>query len=607
MSVMLVTSAIVLSLMCSAYIILEYFSYRETLKNNVTTLGKVIASNSAGALAFLSVKDANEILSALEAESHIKRACIYDNNGEIFAKYPDFLLSGTFPPATSRIDGFYFENNFLNGFVPIEHNRQQLGLLYIQTDLTAMYDQLKNFAIIGILLIVASLFVAFILSNRLQKTISIPILSLQQTAKIISTQNDYSVRATKHGNDEVGALADTFNQMLRQIQINNAEITAFSQNLEVKVSERTKALEQQKDFVETILNASVDIIVVFDKDLNYIMMNRLPENYTQLTKEEIIGKNLLGLFPSMEGSEFHLNLLAAIKGETIHNAHFKSRETHRTFENFFIPLRGKNNEVYGVLTMNHDVTQIAEANEALESLNSELLKSNRELEQFAYVASHDLQEPLRKIQTFTQLLSRNLDDAENRESFLTKINQSANRMQQLIKDVLNFSRISNSEDAFVETDLNHVLETLKVDFELIFREKGAELHYTQLPKIKGIPLQLTQIFSNLISNSLKYTKESPVIRISHDTMTPDDIKKHPMLVDTGKYTKILFSDNGIGFEPQFSEQIFDIFQRLHGRETYSGTGIGLALCKKIAENHHGIIYAEGEPNKGATFTIILPS
>ncbi len=606
LSVMLVTSAVVLSLMCSAYIVLEYFSYRENLKSNVTTLGKVIASNSAGAVAFLSVKDANEILSALKAESHITRACIYDSKGEIFAKYPDTLAASSFPSISSRIDDFYYENDFLKGFIPIEHNKQQLGILYIQSDLKAMYTQLKNFAFVGILLIGASLLVALILSIRLQRTISDPIIALQQTAKVISTQNDYSVRATKHGNDEVGALADAFNQMLRQIQINNAEITAFSHNLELKVKERTRALEQQKDFVETILNASVDIIVVFDRELNYIMMNRMPADYTKYSKDELIGKNLLQLFPSMEGTEFHMHLLEALKGETVHHSRFKSRETHRTFENFFIPLRDKSNEVYGVLTLNHDVTQIAEANDALEALNAELLKSNRELEQFAYVASHDLQEPLRKIQTFTQLLSSNLHDQEKRESFLNKINQSANRMQQLIQDVLNFSRISNSEDAFVETDLNHVLETLKVDFELLFREKNAELHYAQMPKVRGIPMQLTQIFANLISNSLKYTNESPVIRISHSIMTRDEIKKYPKLMDTGTYTKILFTDNGIGFDPQFSEQIFNIFQRLHGRETYSGTGIGLALCKKIAENHNGIIYAEGEPDKGATFTIILP-
>jgi len=606
MRVILLTSAIVLSLMCSAYIILEYFSYRNALKNNIYTLGEVIASNSSAALAFLSVKDANEILSALSAEKNIVAAALYDIDGKIFAKYPETLKDSEFPAAPFKTNEYVYEKGFLVGFQPVHQNENKLGSLYIKSDLKAMYSQLEKFALIGISLIIASLFVAFFLSRWLQKSISNPILSLEQTAKKISTENDYSVRANKLADDEMGALADAFNQMLSQIQIKNAEITAFNQKLEGMVSERTLDLQQQKEFVETIINASIDVIAVFDQDLNYIMLNKNPEGYSHHDRSYFLGKNMLEIFPQLLGSQTHKDLMRALKGEIIRNAHYRSPGSDRIFESYYVPVKDNSGKIYGVLTINHDITQIVESAESLESLNSELLKSNRDLEQFAYVASHDLQEPLRKIQTFAQLMGTSLLEPQKLEHYLNKINQSAFRMQQLIQDVLNFSRISNSQEAFVDTNLNEIIAILESDFELLFREKGAVMRHEPLPTLKAIPLQVTQLFANLISNSLKYSVQAPDIRITCEQMSTEEIKIHPRLNNFTSYKKIRFTDNGIGFESKFSEQIFNIFQRLHGKQTYSGTGIGLALCKKIVENHHGVIYAEGEPDKGATFTIILP-
>lgn len=606
MSVMLLTSAIALFLMCSAYILLEYFSYRETMLNNVSAIGKIIASNSSGALAFLSEKDAQEILGALNAEKHIQAACLYDINGKIFAKYPAGLPDSELPGSSGIIQGFYYKSDYLVGFVPVKQENKMLGTLYLKSDLTAMFSQLEKFALIGIFLIMASLFIAFFLSRTLQKSISEPILALQETANIITSKNDYSVRAIKHGKDEVGALADAFNQMLAQIQLKNREITSFNQQLELKVRERTTELQKQKDFVETILNATVDIIAVFDKDLRYIMLNKTPESYNKFSAAELIGRDLPSLIPESMESSGVKNIKRALAGEMVHEPTNKSTDTERTFESFYIPLRDSEGLIYGALNINHDVTEITEAAEHLEALNAKLMKSNRDLEQFAYVASHDLQEPLRKIQTFTQLMDKHVDDPEKLNYYLSKINQSAFRMQQLIQDVLNFSRISNTAEAFIETDLNELLENLKIDFELIFREKNGELQYETLPKIKGIPLQLSQLFSNLISNSLKYSEKSPVITITHSKMSRSEIKSYSKLDVASPYTKIIYTDNGIGFESQFNEQIFDIFQRLHGKQSYSGTGIGLALCRKITDNHNGFIFAKGIPGAGATFTIMLP-
>ncbi|HZV70787.1 MAG TPA: ATP-binding protein [Saprospiraceae bacterium] len=606
MSVILLTCGVVLFLVCSVYIIMEFVYFRENLKDNMITLSAVIASNSSAALAFDSPDDAQDVLNALDAEKNILAACLYDNDGKIFAKYPAGIPDSIFPPA-QRAKNYAFNNRDLVVFHPVIQKDEYLGSLFLKSDLNVMYEQLTLYAIIAISMIALSLLLAFLISKRLQKGISGPILALQKTARVISEDHDYAVRATKSGNDEIGALTDAFNKMLTQIERQNLEIKTFNQNLEQKVNERTIELKKQNEFVETIINSSVDLIVVFDKELRYMMINKRAIEFNNLHVEGMIGKKLIDLYPALVNSGMYEKLKATLQGEPGYDEKYLSPVSHKYFENYYIPLRDSENEIYGILVISHDINKILETNQELEKVNAELLKSNRDLEQFAYVASHDLQEPLRKIQTFTQLLGDNLENEAQVEKYKDKINQSSARMKQLIQDMLNFSRISNSEDAFVDTDLNLVLENLVTDFELVLHETNGKINAEKLPVINGIPMQLTQLFANIIGNSLKYTKRNPVIEITSKNLSVEELKEYPGLNPKQLYYKIQFRDNGIGFEPQYSEQIFAIFQRLHGKQDFSGTGIGLALCKKIVENHHGIIFAEGVPDEGSTFTIILPA
>ncbi|HEY8898224.1 MAG TPA: PAS domain S-box protein [Niastella sp.] len=264
-----------------------------------------------------------------------------------------------------------------------------------------------------------------------------------------------------------------------------------------------------------------------------------------------------------------------------------------------------------------DITEQKQAKEELENMvlertkelllsNKELEKSNHELEQFAYIASHDLQEPLRKIQTFADLVQDHLNDKAIAERYFNKINSSAQRMSMLINDVLNYSRLTKTGEQFVDTDLNKSLNQVLYDFELLIEQKQAVITHNNLPVIKGIPLQISQLFSNLISNSLKFAEINPEITITSRILPVDEVEKHPRLHAGRTYVELIFKDNGIGFEQQYAEQIFIIFQRLNNQRSYSGTGIGLALCKKIVEHHDGIINARSNQGKGATFTIILP-
>lgn len=612
MTVILLTCAIVLILMCSAYMVFEYISFRTTTKSHIATIAAVVASNSSAALAFDSQKDGIDILNALNEEKHIVAASLYRKDGKLFAKYPVFIQDSSLPASPGEV-GFYFTNGFLEGFQPVMQNGNILGMLYLRSDMQGLYAQLRHFATIALLLIGSSLLIAYILSTILQKSISQPILQLEETAKRISEKGDYSVRAKQHGDDELGALTKAFNLMLSQIENQNKEILTFNHTLENTVKERTNelvetnsVLRQQKEFVETIINSSVDIISVFDRNLNYVMINKRVGEFDKYHGSSIIGKHVLEAFPALKDSAMYINLKLALKGEIVHDKRYKSPIVNRYFENYYIPLKNEHDEVYGVLAIGHDISDIMEANEKLEDVNSALLKSNQDLEQFAYIASHDLQEPLRKIQTFSQLILHEQGEKEKTDRYLEKINLSANRMQQLIQEVLNFSRISKTEEAFVPTDLNKILENLMVDFELLIREKKAVIKFSGLPVINGIPLQLSQLFSNLLSNSLKYSEREPVILISGRKLTPEEVNQTTDLNRNNSYFLISVQDNGIGFDPQFNEKIFSIFQRLHDKQSYSGTGIGLALCKKIVANHNGKIAGHGDVGVGSRFDVILP-
>ena len=253
--------------------------------------------------------------------------------------------------------------------------------------------------------------------------------------------------------------------------------------------------------------------------------------------------------------------------------------------------------------------QIAAYQNQLKEQIQRLNVSNDELAQFAYVASHDLQEPLRKITAFSDLLLEQYKSQlqGDGELYLQRISGSAGRMRNLITDLLNYSRVSRA-NAIEEIDLNLVYSQVKDDLEILIKEKKAVLKAGNLPVVKGDLSEFRQLFQNLLTNALKFSKsnEPPSIQIQAEPATDEDTWRLPEKRPGLHYLAIRFIDNGIGFEPEYADKIFVIFQRLHGRDSYEGTGIGLAICKKIAEKYGGTIYATSTPGQGASFTVILP-
>ncbi|MEQ8243923.1 ATP-binding protein [Fulvivirga sp.] len=258
----------------------------------------------------------------------------------------------------------------------------------------------------------------------------------------------------------------------------------------------------------------------------------------------------------------------------------------------------------GFVVMFSDITDIKLSESALLEKQEELQATNYELEQFAYIASHDLQEPLRKIRAFGDRLQDTFNDkiGERGSDYIARMQSASERMQRLIEDLLKFSRVSRSESEFAKVDLNTVVSEALTILNMEIELKKAEVNVEKLPTVDGDQNLLVQLFQNLISNALKYSKETvnPIIQIDVSADKREDNGEEK------KYWKINVKDNGIGFDPKYKDQIFVIFQRLHGRSEYTGTGIGLAICGKIVKHHNGIIEAYGEPDSGATFTIFLP-
>ncbi|MBW3671687.1 MAG: hypothetical protein KY432_08455 [Acidobacteria bacterium] len=251
----------------------------------------------------------------------------------------------------------------------------------------------------------------------------------------------------------------------------------------------------------------------------------------------------------------------------------------------------------GAVVIARDTRERKQREEELRQFTTRLQQSNRELEDFAYVASHDLQEPLRKIQAFGDRLGRKYSDELTDEGldYLRRMQNAAKRMQILINDLLQFSRVTTHAQPFRSVELRIIVEEVVHDLEVPIRELDAVVTTEGLPAIDADPTQMRQLFQNLIANALKFHRKGVAPRVTITArVDPHEVE-------------ISVADNGIGFEPRYAERIFEIFERLHGREVYHGTGIGLAICKKIAERHGGTIEARGEPDAGAEFLVRLPA
>ena len=392
----------------------------------------------------------------------------------------------------------------------------------------------------------------------------------------------------------------------------------------IVLEQKTKIIEASEKRFRTLAESIPNMIWAAAPDGQKNFFNKYFLDYTGLSFEELQDNGVSKIiFPGDLKKDLKLWNHALKTGEDFnmekrirrhdgtYRWHLSHSSAQKDTDGNIIGWIGSNTEIEQQKKFSEELEiKVIERTEELQNTNKELKQTNLQLDQFAYVASHDLQEPLRKIITFSMLLQDKHKEelSKNVKLYLKKIEGASSRMSTLIRDLLNYSRLLQPEKTFITTDLNETLKNILADFDLLISEKKAVIKTDMLPSIEAIPLQMNQLFYNLFSNALKYSKEDvlPFITITSSKLSEKKIEKYPNLNPVKAYIEIIFKDNGIGFKQQYAEKIFTIFQRLHNKDTYMGTGIGLALCKTIIENHHGEIFANAKENEGASFHVIIP-
>jgi PAS domain S-box-containing protein len=351
-------------------------------------------------------------------------------------------------------------------------------------------------------------------------------------------------------------------------------------------------------------------IIFLNTDGTIRNWNKGAEKIKGYKAEEIIGKHFSVFYPEEDRESQvpqHLLAVAEKEGRAEHEG-WRVRKDGTLFWGSIVitALHDENNNVMGFIKLTRDLTERKKAEEQVRLNAAALDTQNKELKQFTYIASHDMKEPLRKIRTFSEklLLDESATLSHSGMEYLHRMISAASRMQTLIDDLLSYSHASSVEKKFERTDLNMILQHVKDSMEEQISEKNARLVSTPLPAVHVIPFQFQQLLTNLFSNALKFVNPdvAPVITVTGNIEIPQTDSSNL----NGNLFHLTVKDNGIGFDPRFNTKIFDLFQRLHGKNEYKGTGIGLAICKKIVENHNGFISAEGAVNAGAVFHVYIP-
>jgi PAS domain S-box-containing protein len=394
---------------------------------------------------------------------------------------------------------------------------------------------------------------------------------------------------------------------LTERKTNEDQLKKYAEELRLK----NEALRISEERYHKMVDEVQDYAIIFlDKEGVIQNWNTGAEKIKGYKAEEIIGKNFATFYtPEDRQRNLPQQLLdkAVLQGKAVHEG-WRVTKTGSTFWGSIVitALHAEDGSLIGFSKVTRDLTDKKKAEDRLREYLVELEKQNEELDQFAYAASHDLQEPLRKIVTFADLIEQNVGDEQAVSKYAEKITASSRRMSDLIRAILDYSQLTKNVPHKIQTDLNLAMSDVLTDFELLVQQKDAVIEYDQLPVIQAIPSQINQLFSNLIGNALKFTSQGPVIRVSSAIVEKKRLLRAPAHLPDGEYLQLVFADNGIGFDQQYEKTIFSLFQRLHGKHEYNGTGIGLALCKKVMENHGGWITAEGSPGKGASFYLYFP-
>ena len=387
----------------------------------------------------------------------------------------------------------------------------------------------------------------------------------------------------------------TKQELIRELASQEKRIAEMERS-EAQRKRAEKQLRAASSYSRSLIEASLDPLVTISSIGKITDVNTATEKVTGVPRNKLIGSDFSSYFTEPENAR--AGYQQVFMQEHVTDYPLSIRHTSGAITEVLYNAsvyRNEKGEVLGVFGAARDITARKRAEEMLKKTLADLERSNKELEQFAYVASHDLREPLRMVASFTQLLAKRYQDKLDADAneFISYAVDGANRMQKMVNDLLSYSRVGVRGKPFEPTDCTGILNQTLTDLKVAIDENEAIITHDALPVVMGDELQLVQLFQNLIENGIKFrSKEAPRIHISAQ--------------ENGNEWIFTVQDNGIGIDPQYNERIFIIFQRLHGRENYPGTGIGLAICKKIVERHGGRVWVDSQPGNGSTFYFTIP-
>jgi PAS domain S-box-containing protein len=585
MAVILLASIVVSLITVVSFVLYDVTTFKQSMVRNLVSQGRLIAENSAAALAFNNPDDAENVLSSLRTEPHVVAAAIYNQQGQLFARYPGDISDNQLPKKPEKW-AYKFQNHSLCIFEPVAQSGAPLGTIYLQSNLGALMERLRLYAVISILILVVSFLVAFVLSNTLQRRISNPIVALAQVARAVSEHRDYSIRAARLSNDELGLLTDSLNEMLERIQNSDS------------------ALRAREAQFRLVTNQAPVLLAQLDRDYRYKFVNKPFATHFGREPEDIVGRLALDVVGPTQFEMEQPYMKRVLAGEPVQfelemvNAQNEQMWSHVEYT----PEKNSDGQTIGFVAVHTDVTLRKKAEIEMEQARDQALAASRAKDDFLAALSHELRTPLNPVLLIASdaAADESLPAAVRRNFEI--IGKNVELEARLIDDLLDLTRIVRGKLRlnWQQIDVHEILKDVARNFEEELNDKHIELarDLKAAPaSVKGDGVRLQQVFWNVLKNAVKFTPLNGHISIA--TWVQD----HRI--------KIEVKDSGIGITKDELGRVFDAFsQGDHAAENshrFGGLGLGLAIARQLVELHDGKIYASSEGrDKGASFLIDLP-
>ena len=611
--VVLATNAAALSITAVLMVMYDLHTFRETLRADLSAQADVLGLAAGPALEFEDAHAAKEYLGLLRAKPGIHSAAIYTSKGALFATYSATPDARTEFPKIPEADGYQIRGAEVTLSRRVISNNEILGTVYF----SAAYEpsrRLRDYVGMLALVLAGSLAVTVLTFMRIQRTVTGPILDVTAVARRVMEERDFSLRARKTTDDELGVLADAFNSMLAEIGSRTATLEESNRVLQREIAEReraVKARDRSEQRVRTLVSAITKVVWVADRRGYITEESASWEGYTGQRLDQYRDAGWLRAFDEPGRKEVELAWARAAHAPETFELELRlwHAETacHHHVRLRAVPLIDEDGGLVEWIGSVQDIDDRRVLEQNLRTLNaeleqrvadrtSELQEANKELESFSYSVSHDLRAPIRAIGGFCKLLVQDHEqqlDSEARRK-LGVIKSEAARMAMLIDDLLAFSRLGRKALQTAELDMRELAAKAYGQLRRDHGERKVEFRLGALPKALGDRSLFEQVWVNLLSNAVKFSSKKEAATIEVGAISEE--REHVYFV----------RDNGAGFDPRYGKNLFGVFQRLHSNDEFPGTGVGLALVHRIVTRHGGRVWADGKLGEGATFHFTVP-